>query len=171
MYPRDIMPKTQAKKKEPRNLERDRTQRALKRFPSGSELASLAFAVQESIGYVPAHVVPQIAQHAGVSSDQALSNIEQHPQLLQHPPGRHQVTICTGKTCAGAGGAKLVRMARELLGIEMFRTTPDEAIRVEPFKCIGKCAMAPNVRIDGDARGAMNEKRFKLLLTAWAKNR
>jgi NADH:ubiquinone oxidoreductase subunit E len=158
------MTATKTKKKEPRNLERDRTQRALAGFSPGSEFTRLALAVQESIGYVPEHVVPQIAQHAQVTLEQALSAIEEDAQLLQQPPGRHQVTICTGKTCAGAGGANLVRTARKLLGIEVFRATPDGAIRLEPFKCIGKCAMAPNIRIDGNARGAMNEKRFKLLL-------
>ncbi len=155
--------------KKPRNLERERALRVLRSFSSGSEILSLATAVQESIGYVPPHVIPELAQVAELTSEQALTRIEQHPALRLSPPGRHQVTICTGKTCAGAGGARLVRIARQILDINLFRTTSDEAIRIEPFKCIGKCAMAPNIRINGDARGAMNEERFKLLLAALAK--
>jgi formate dehydrogenase subunit gamma len=152
--------------KKPRNLERERAQRVLVRFSSGSSILRLATAVQASIGYIPLHVIPELAQHAELTPEQALAHIEQHPPLRLSPPGRHQVTICTGKTCAGAGGANLVRTARQVLGTNLFCTTSDEAIRIEPFKCIGKCAMAPNIRIDGEVRGAMNKKRFKLLLAA-----
>ena len=58
----------------------------------------------------------------------------------------------------------MVRFARRLLGINLFRTTADAAIRLDSQKCLGRCAMAPNVRIDGNLLGVMDEKRFGLLL-------
>lgn len=58
----------------------------------------------------------------------------------------------------------MIRMARRKLAIEVFQTTPDGAIRLEPFRCFGECAQGPNVRLDGSPRGAMTEKRLDLLL-------
>lgn len=95
--------------------------------------------------------------------------VEDDAALLQAPAARHRVTICTGRTCARRGGARLVRLAREALGIPLFSSTDDAAIHLEPFRCFGECAMAPNVRIDGGTRGAMTESRFRLLLGVLAR--
>lgn len=141
----------------------------LARYPDGTELATLATAVQRSLGYVPPLVIPELSHKAGIDPAAALEAIRDEPTLLLEPLGRQRVTICTGRTCARWGGARLVRVARQILGIEVFRTTPDEAIRLEPFKCMGQCAMAPNIQINGSIRGAMTEERFRLLLAAYAK--
>jgi NADH:ubiquinone oxidoreductase subunit E len=46
----------------------------------------------------------------------------------------------------------------------MFQTTSGQKIRLEPFRCFGQCARAPNIRMNGVIQGAMTEKRFELLL-------
>ncbi|MFP6641547.1 MAG: NAD(P)H-dependent oxidoreductase subunit E [Myxococcota bacterium] len=149
---------------QPRNLERERTERALARAPSNSDIPGLARAVQEKLGYLPATAIDSIAKRAALERAVVQELIEQQDELLLSPPGRHQVTICSGRTCARRGGARLIRMAREKLSLEVFQTTPDSAVRLEPFRCFGQCAQGPNVRLDGSLRGAMTEKRFALLL-------
>jgi len=155
--------------REPRNLERMRTRIVLTRFEAGADPSALAAAVQKSLGYVPPLVIPDLADKAGVPPEAVLAAVETDEELLLEPRGRQRVTICTGRTCARWGGAKLVRIARQALRIELFRTTPDDTIRLEPFKCMGQCAMAPNIKINGSIRGAMTEERFKLLLAAYAR--
>ena len=46
----------------------------------------------------------------------------------------------------------------------MFQTTSGQKVRLEPFRCFGQCARAPNIRMNGMIQGAMTEKRFELLL-------
>jgi NADH:ubiquinone oxidoreductase subunit E len=149
---------------EPRNLERDRTRRALANWDRGGEARDMAAAVQSALGYVPEAAIERVAVHAGVSPDAVRSIVESDAVLRLTPSARHRVTICTGRTCARRGGARLVKLARSTLGIPLFTSTEDEAIHIEPFRCFGECAMAPNVRIDGGTRGAMTESRFRLLL-------
>jgi NADH:ubiquinone oxidoreductase subunit E len=149
---------------EPRNLERDRIRRAILRFAPGSEARILARAIQDALDYLPDAAIGAIATHSGASDDEVRRDLESDVELRRVPYARHRVAICTGRTCARRGGARLLRVARLTLGIEPFRTTPDAAIRIEPFRCFGECAMAPNVRIDGATRGAMTESRFRLLL-------
>jgi NADH-quinone oxidoreductase subunit E len=156
---------------EPRNLERDRTLRALARFERGGDARAMATAIQATLGYVPARAMDLVAVHAGVSSQAVQSIVESDEGLASAPLARHRVTICTGRTCARRGGARLAKLARQTLGIPLFTSREDGSIHIEPFRCFGECAMAPNVRIDGGTRGAMTESRFRLLLGALAKRR
>ena len=149
---------------EPRNLERDRARRVLARCEPGGDPCTLAAAVQRALGYVPPLAIPLLARCAGLEEDEVLGRLQQDEDLLLEPAGRHRVTICTGRTCARRGGAALARSARRALGVDLFRTTADRSIHLEPFRCFGQCAMAPNVRIDGGLQGAMTESRLLLLL-------
>lgn len=139
-------------------------QRVLRRSPASSHAAALAHAIQSVVGYVPPGALDLIADHLGEEVMNLRPQIAAEAGLLSEPPGRHQVTICTGRTCARRGGASLLRRARRELGVEVFQATADGAVRLEPFRCFGQCAQAPNVRLDGSLRGAMTEKRFDLLL-------
>ena len=139
------------------------------RFSPNSDIRSLAIAVQGSIGFVPDVAIPEIADRSGCSEDAVMFLIEADEALLRIPRGQHRVTICTGTTCAPRGGAAMVRLARRLLGINLFRTTSDEAIRLDSQKCLGRCAMAPNVRIDETLNGAMDEKRLSQLLSVMSR--
>ena len=154
-----------------RNLEQDRARRVISRFEEGSDPRSLSIAVQESLGFVPSVALCEISKKSGCSEAEVLALVESDTTLLREPRGHHRVTICTGTTCAPRGGASMVRMARRLLGINLFRTTADDTIRLDSQKCLGRCAMAPNVQIDGTLFGAMDEKRFRLLLSVMGSKR
>ncbi len=93
-----------------------------------------------------------------------LIGYEADPQILFEPDCARRLEICSGRTCARRGGARLIRQARQGLGIELFETTSEAALRLEPFRCFGQCARAPNIRLDGVVQGAMTEKRFGALL-------
>lgn len=147
-----------------RNLEQERARKALSRLAGETDVLALAASVQASLGYVAPATILQIAERAGVSVAEAREIVEASSELRTMPCGRHRVTICTGRTCARRGGAALLRAARRTLEIEIFQTSADGAIRLEPFRCLGQCAMAPNVLIDGQVRGAMTGERFRLLL-------
>lgn len=146
-----------------RNLERERAGRALARL-ADTELNACALQIQEALGYVAPATFSLLAERTGLSIDAVREAVEAAPDLREAPRGRHRVTVCTGRTCARRGGAELVRRARVRLAIDVFETTEDGAIRLEPFRCFGQCAMAPNILIDGSIRGAMKPERFDLLL-------
>jgi NADH:ubiquinone oxidoreductase subunit E len=148
----------------PRNLEKERALRALARCAEGDDPGELAAAVQRALGYVAPVSIPMIAVRSGCTPEAVESLLADRAELLTTPHARHRVAICTGKTCARRGGAALVRSARHALGIEPYETTEDGGIRLEPFRCFGQCAQAPNIRIDGGTRGAMTERRLELLL-------
>jgi formate dehydrogenase subunit gamma len=147
-----------------RNLEQERARNALNRLAGETDVRALAAAVQQSLGYVAPATHLQIAERAGVGAARVREIVESSTDLRIAPLGAHRVTICTGRTCARRGGVALLRAARRTLEVNVFETSADGAIRLEPFRCLGQCAMAPNVLIDGQIRGAMTGERFGLLL-------
>ena len=155
--------------KESRNLEFERIERIVARAPHQADALTLAHRVQVALGYVPTRAVELVAAIKGIEVERLESEIGNDDRLLSAPPGRHRVLICTGRTCARRGGARLLRQARKQLGIGVFESTEDESVRLEPFRCFGQCAQAPNVRLSGSLRGAMTEKRFGLLLNLFMK--
>ncbi len=150
--------------REPRNLERDRARRAIARCREGDDAETLARGVQAALGYVPPVALPLLAEKTELEAGVLLAKLQTASDIRLEPECAHRIEICSGRTCAGRGGAKLVRLARGLLGVEMFQTTSSQKIRLEPFRCFGQCARAPNIRMNGVIQGAMTEKRFELLL-------
>ncbi len=150
--------------RKPRNLERERARAVLKRCGVETDLGRLAKAIQLSLGYVPPHALPLLAEKVGLEAEAVASRLGSEGGIRLAPDCRQRIEICSGRTCARRGGAKLIRLARSTLGIDLFRETPDRRLRIEPFRCFGQCARAPNLRINGVVQGAMTEKRFGLLL-------
>ena len=146
------------------NLEFELVERALARAPQEADGLGLAHRIQDVLGYVPEHALESMAGRLGVERQGLESLIAGDASLRLQPTGRYRVLVCTGQTCAIRGGAQLLRQARAKLDIDIFESTENEAIRLEPFRCFGRCAQAPNVRFKGELRGAMTEKRFDLLL-------
>lgn len=65
------------------------------------------------------------------------------------PVGRHFVQCCTTTPCWLAGSDEVVRAAKDTLGIQMGETTEDGLFTLREVECLGACANAPMVQIDG----------------------
>lgn len=120
----------------------------------------LAAALQQAFGYVPPPAVPLLAEMAGVERASVFEFVEADSQLSFTPPGRHRVAICLGKNCSGRGAKQLLEAAQNVLGIDLFRFTPDGAVRLEPFYCFGKCKDGPNILVDDEIHCGMTPAKL-----------
>jgi NADH:ubiquinone oxidoreductase subunit E len=50
------------------------------------------------------------------------------------------------------------------LGVKAGETTPDMAYTLETVACIGACALAPTMTIDGETHGKMTTKKVAEVL-------
>ena len=62
------------------------------------------------------------------------------------------------------GSRKLTDYARRSLGTDMHGTADD--ITLEPVYCLGNCACAPAVMVDGKTHGRVTAERLDELLAA-----
>lgn len=64
-------------------------------------------------------------------------------------PGKHNITVCMGTACHVRGAPAVLNRFEEKLGITAGQTTPDHHVSLETVNCLGCCALAPVVVVDG----------------------
>ncbi len=68
-------------------------------------------------------------------------------------PGEHVVTPCLGTACYVKGVEEIVSAIEEEFCVERGQSTADGRLSLFVTRCIGACAMAPNVVLDGEVIG------------------
>jgi len=65
------------------------------------------------------------------------------------PKGQHEVTICMGTVCYLKGAPRITEAICEAYGIEPGGTTADRLFTLQGVNCVGACALAPVMIVDG----------------------
>jgi len=81
--------------------------------------------------------------------------------------GRHQITVCLGTACYVKGGGLIMERLKELLGIEAGQTSADGLFYLEAARCLGTCAMAPVLTVDGKIYGNVQQDNLERILAEY----
>jgi NADH-quinone oxidoreductase subunit E/NADP-reducing hydrogenase subunit HndA len=65
------------------------------------------------------------------------------------PKGKYVIGVCLGTACYVKGSQLVLDKFSELLGIKAGETTEDGLFTLDVLRCIGACAVAPAVSING----------------------
>ncbi len=125
-------------------------------------------ALQDHFGYVAPEAIAVVAEVFNVSRADVHGVASFYDWFRDTPPGRRTLRICRAEACQAMGANALVAHARSTLGIDFHATTADGALSLEPAFCLGNCACAPSVMLDGQLHGRMNPARLDALLAAEA---
>jgi NADH-quinone oxidoreductase subunit E len=80
------------------------------------------------------------------------------------PVGRHMIEVCLGTACFVRGSGLLLERLEEGLDIRSGQTDRDMRFTLRTVRCIGCCALAPAMRIDGVTFGKVKlDKAFSIL--------
>jgi len=69
------------------------------------------------------------------------------------PKGRHEVHVCMGTACHVRGAARVLDAVEDLTGIKPGQTDPSLKFSLETVNCLGCCALAPVMEVDGKTHG------------------
>jgi NADH:ubiquinone oxidoreductase subunit E len=87
------------------------------------------------------------------------------------PRGKHIITICQGTACHVRGAPVILNRVKERLQIEPGCTTEDDQFTLETVNCLGACALAPVMVIDGKYHGHSTVQKINALLSRYEKKR
>jgi formate dehydrogenase subunit gamma len=127
-------------------------------------LLPILHAIQAVEGYVPAEVVPRIADALNVSRAEVHGVISYYHHFRQKPAGKVVVQICRAEACQAVGGYAFAQEAVKALGCDFHETTKDGAVTLEPVYCLGHCACGPSAMINDDVHARMTIERLKTLV-------
>lgn len=120
-------------------------------------LLPILHAVQARYGHVPEGAVTVIADVLNLTRAEVHGVVTFYHDFRSRKPGRHVVQLCRAEACQSLGGRVVEQRLKQLLGIELGETTRDGAVTLEPVYCLGHCAAAPAMTVDGEPVGRVDQ--------------
>ena len=125
-------------------------------------LVQILQAIVMRYGWVSEDTIRQLAEELNLSRADVHGVVEYYHDFRTHAPGKHIVKICQAEACQAMGSNALTDYAQKTLAMSMHDVEND--ISLEPVYCLGNCACAPAVMIDGKTYGKVDSDRFNALL-------
>ena len=105
--------------------------------------------MQHAFNYIPEEGLAALAEYLGCPQAQLYSMATFYKALSLTPKGEHIIKICNGTACHLRGSMNLATELKRNLSIEPGQTTEDGLFSVELVNCLGSCALAPVMVVDG----------------------
>ena len=114
-----------------------------------SPLMMILSAVQKKYGYIPLEVQQIISDKTGIPVAEIYGVVTFYSFFSLKPKGKYVLGICLGTACYVKNSQQVVDKFSSLLGIQPGETTKDGLFTIEAIRCIGACALAPAMSING----------------------
>lgn len=144
----------------------DRVQQIISEYgATENALIPILQKVQEEYRYLPEEILTFVATALDLPPATVYGVATFYAQFSLEPKGKHLVKCCDGTACHVRKNQHIISAIREKLGLREGRaTTDDHRFTFEVVSCIGACALAPAVVIDGKVYGQMTPEEILRVL-------
>jgi len=116
-------------------------------------LIQILIDVQQRKRWLPRHVILWIARRLEVPISRIYEIANFYEVFSLTPQGAHTIQVCLGTACHVRGGPQLLSQISTVLGIKAGETDRKGVFTLKSVHCLGCCALAPVVTIDGNFYG------------------
>jgi len=109
--------------------------------------------IQDEHNYLPRDILEYVSRRLKVPLSKIYSIATFYAAFSLEPRGEHSIMVCTGTACFVRGISNVLHRIEDSLGIKAGCTTPDKKFTLETVNCLGACALAPIVVVDGNYHG------------------
>lgn len=127
-------------------------------------LVELLLDIQQSSGYLPEDAIRATSERLCVPLIEVYRVASFYKAFSLQPRGKHVITVCAGTACHVRGAPRMLDEVAGQLGIKSGETTEDGLFTVECVNCLGACALAPVVVLDGVYHHHMTPGRLRKLV-------
>lgn len=121
--------------------------------------------IQKEFGYLPRPVLFYLSRYLQIPMSRIWGIVTFYSQFNLEPSGEHTIKVCQGTACHVQGGKAILESIKRQLDIVPGETTEDGTFSLKRVACVGCCALAPVVEVDGEVHGNMTVTSVKDLLT------
>jgi bidirectional [NiFe] hydrogenase diaphorase subunit len=133
-----------------------------------SALLEILHRAQELYGYLDKRLLALVAESLNLPSSRVYGVATFYNFFRLKKPGEHVVTACMGTACYVRGVEEILSAIKREFNIKQGESTADERLSLFVTRCIGACAMGPNIVVDGEIIGKATKEavleKIKLLL-------
>lgn len=124
--------------------------------------------IQQDLGYLSQDAINELERQMGISANEIYGVATFYTQFRFSPPGEHTILSCQGTACHVRGGLQLLKELEQRLGVSAGLTTADRKFDLERVACLGCCALAPVVAVDGTVHAQVTAKQIPAILAQYA---
>ena len=114
--------------------------------------------VQAECGYLPVGQLRRLSARLDVPLSRVYAVATFYASFRLAPKGRHEVTLCVGTVCHLKGAGEISAAISREFQVEPGGTTPDGLFSFQPVNCVGACAVAPVMVVDGTYHGELTRE-------------
>ena len=138
-------------------------------YPADQRYALAAMQdMQHEFNYIPEEGLAELAEYLGCSQAQLYSMATFYKALSLTPKGEHIIKICNGTACHLRGSMNLATELKRNLGIDPGETTEDGKFSIEMVNCLGSCALAPVMVVDGTYHNKLRVEQIPGIIESYA---
>ncbi|MGB3339998.1 MAG: NAD(P)H-dependent oxidoreductase subunit E [bacterium] len=134
-----------------------------------TNLLAILADIQGQYNWLPSQALKLVAEKLQVPMIDVYGVASFYHAFSLAPRGKHIVTVCQGTACHVRGAPILLDRVKNKLGIEPGCTTKDDRFTLETVNCLGACALAPIVVIDGNYHGKATAKKADAIIDKYSK--
>ncbi len=105
--------------------------------------------IQKEYGYIPLEVQKIVSDRTGISVAEIYGVVTFYSFFSLNPKGKYVIGCCLGTACYVKGAQQVIDKFSEILGIKPGETTEDGLFTLDALRCIGACAIAPAIKVNG----------------------
>lgn len=115
--------------------------------------------IQKEYGYCPLEAQELVSSLTGIPVSEIYGVVTFYSFFSLTPKGKYVIGVCLGTACYVKGAQLVVDKFADLLGIQPGETTEDGMFTLDVLRCVGACALAPAVSINGKIYAAVTSSK------------
>lgn len=123
--------------------------------------------VQKKYGFIPRKVMYYISDYLNLPISDIYSIATFYKSLSLTVKGKNIIKVCNGTACHIRGSNKLIEEITDILKISPGETTKDGMFSIEIVNCLGACALAPVMVINGKYYGNVTKEKAISILAGY----
>jgi NADH-quinone oxidoreductase subunit E len=132
-------------------------------------LIQILLDIQSTFHWIPRYAMPWIAARLNIPLSRIFGIATFYEAFSLEPQGAHLVHVCLGTACHVRGGNELLSKVSTILGIGAGETDSKQIFTLKTVHCLGCCALAPVLQIDGRYYSNPSREQLVDLLGSLAK--
>ena len=126
--------------------------------------------IQGEFGYIPGFAIKYLAERTLFSESRIYGVLTFYTQFSLKPMGKNIVKVCNGTACHVGGSKVMGKKIKAYLKVDDENpTTQDRVFTVQNVACLGCCALAPAVMINGKVYGKQTFDSLKEVIETYRK--
>ena len=147
---------------------RKKIQEILESYPQLSReyLTPVLQKIQDETGYLSEDAIIEVSKFLKIPASKVFSLATFYNQFRFSPPGKYHIQVCHGTSCHVDGTEKIVKELKKILKISSGESTRDGQFSLEVLPCLGACAHAPVMVINGEYYTRLHIKDVSEILSS-----